>query len=67
MSQLCTLLGLVAGGAVLQVTGNQGQVLLGFAGIFAAAAFFRFWSVSWLMRHQTPTRDFAVANRRRND
>lgn len=64
-SQLCTLLGLVAGGAVLQVTGNQGQVLFGFAGIFAAAAFFRFWSVSWLMRHQTPTRDFAVANRRR--
>lgn len=65
MSQLCTLLGLVAGGAVLQVTGNQGQVLFGFAGIFAAAAFFRFWSVSWLIRHQTPTRDFAVANRQR--
>lgn len=64
-SQLCTLLGLVAGGAVLQVTGNQGQVLLGFAAIFAAAAFFRFWSVSWLIRHQTPTRDFAVANHRR--
>lgn len=53
-SQLCTLTGLVAGGATLQWADTHGQVLIGFACIFAAAGLFRMWSVSWLIRHRQP-------------
>lgn len=64
-SQLCTLLALVGAGAILQSTRNHGYELFGFAAIFAAASLFRLWSVFWLWRHQTPTRDWAAVNRRR--
>lgn len=52
LSQLCTLLGLVGGGIVLQWADSSGRTLLGFACIFAAAGCFRMWSVSWLIRHR---------------
>ena len=54
LSQLCTLTGLVAGGVTLQWADTHGQVLVGFACIFAAAGLFRMWSVSWLIRHRQP-------------
>lgn len=65
MTQLCTLLGLVGGGAVLQFARNQGEVLLGFATIFAAAAIFRMWSVTWLIRHRQPAHDMTRGNEQR--
>ncbi len=65
MTQLCTLLGLVGGGAVLQFARNQGEVLLGFATIFAAAAIFRMWSVTWLIRHRQPSHDMTRGNEQR--
>lgn len=63
-SQICTLTGLVAGGTILQWADNRGYTLLGFASIFAAAGVFRFWSVSWLARHQTPDSHAAGMNLR---
>ncbi len=64
-SQICTLVGLVAGGTMLQWADNRGYTLLGFAAIFATAALFRIWSVSWLARHQTPDSHTAGMNLRR--
>lgn len=64
-SQLCTLLGLVAAGLTLQFARNHGYELVGFAAIFAAAASFRMWSVSWLYRHQPSPRDWVASTRRR--
>lgn len=54
VSQLCTLLGLVGGGVILQWSDSRGQALVGFAAIFLIAAAFRLWSVFWLAQHQTP-------------
>lgn len=65
MSQICTLLGLVAGGTMLQWADNRGYTLIGFATIFATAALFRIWSVSWLARHKTPDSHTAGLNLRR--
>ncbi len=65
ISQICTLLGLVAGGVTLQWADSHGHTLLGFACIFAAAGLFRMWSVSWLMRHHQPSTTGELANRRR--
>lgn len=64
-SQICTLVGLVGGGTMLQWADNRGYTLLGFAAIFAAAALFRIWSVSHLARHQTPDSHTAGLNLRR--
>lgn len=64
-SQICTLVGLVGGGTMLQWADNRGYALLGFAAIFATAALFRFWSVSWLARHKTPDSYTAGLNLRR--
>jgi len=61
-SQVCTLVGLVGGGTMLQWADNRGYTLLGFAAIFAAAALFRIWSVTWLARHRTPDSHFAGMN-----
>jgi hypothetical protein len=52
--QLCTLLGLVGGGLLLRWTDSRGDVLVGFATIFILALVFRFWSITWLLRHRTP-------------
>jgi|GEM_PF-156758 len=65
-SQICTLVGLVAGGTMLQWADNRGYTLLGFAAIFATAALFRIWSVSWLARHKTPDSHTAGLNLRRS-
>jgi len=65
LSQLCTLIGLVAGGTMLQWADNRGFALVGFAAIFAAAGLFRMWSVTWLAKHQTPDRRTAGSNERR--
>jgi MFS family permease len=65
MSQLCTLIGLVGGGTMLQWADNRGFTLVGFAAIFAAAGLFRMWSVTWLAKHQTPERRTAGSNERR--
>lgn len=65
MSQICTLVGLVAGGTMLQWADNRGYTLIGFAAIFATAAVFRIWSVSWLARHKTPDSHTAGLNLRR--
>lgn len=65
-SQICTLVGLVGGGTMLQWADNRGYTLLGFAAIFAAAALFRIWSVSWLARHKTPDLHTTVLNLRRS-
>jgi len=64
-SQICTLVGLVGGGTMLQWADNRGYTLLGFAAIFAAAALFRIWSVSHLARHQTPDSHTSALNLRR--
>lgn len=64
-SQICTLVGLVAGGTMLQWADNRGYTLLGFAAIFATAALFRIWSVFWLARHKTPDAHTAGLNLRR--
>jgi MFS family permease len=64
-SQICTLVGLVAGGTMLQWADNRGYTLLGFAAIFATAALFRIWSVFWLARHKTPDSHTAGLNLRR--
>jgi hypothetical protein len=65
MSQLCTLIGLVGGGTMLQWADNRGFALVGFAAIFAAAGLFRMWSVTWLAKHQTPDRRTTGSNERR--
>lgn len=64
-SQICTLVGLVVGGTILQWADNRGYTLIGFATIFATAAMFRIWSVSWLARHKTPDSHTAGLNLRR--
>ena len=63
-SQLCTVIGLVGGGVALQWADNHGRVLLGFGSVFAVAALFRLWSVSWLMRHRVAERDWSATGRR---
>lgn len=54
ITQLSTLIGLVAAGLLLEWMAGRGQALWGFAALFVTAAGFRFWSVMWLLRHQTP-------------
>ena len=54
-SQAMVFLGFLAGGIVLQLAATRGQVLLAFAGLFAAAALCRLISVAMLAWQSEPT------------